>query len=158
MNPIIKVYGHPRSGNNYLCALMYKNFYSGYKSTERMIERNNRPFFLFGEAIQEDRFLHPYVNIFGGHDPRKCSPETIYIVRNYEDVRKSIEKMKHKIPYILPHNLHVYEAVKRRAYIVYYEDLCESPEKVLSEIQAHFSLGRLYKTFIIDMGYCGWPK
>jgi hypothetical protein len=55
MNKIIKVYGHHRSGNNYLCALLYKNFYSGMESMARTIDRGERRFVLFGE---EDRTSH----------------------------------------------------------------------------------------------------
>ena len=156
VNPVIKVYGHHRSGNNYLCALMYRNFYSGLKSAGRLINRGKRDFYLFGEKIKEKKFFHPYGNIVGSHDPKDCTPDSIYIIRNSDDVEKSIATLEHKIWSPYPHCLHVYIATQGRPYIVYYEDLKAHPEKILREIQVRFGLNRLYRAFIIDVGYCGW--
>ena len=163
VNPIIKVIGHHRSGCNYLCALMWKNFYSGLKSTEGMVHRKGRRFILFGEEVEDDPFHHPYVNIFGGHDPSKTTPQSVYILRRWEDVEKSMNTMKHKIPKmyagdLFTHTLHVYQALRNRPYVVYYEDLVAQPDRVLREIQYHFRLNRLWKVPIVDVGYCGWPE
>ena len=157
MNPIIKVYGHQRSGNNYLCALMYKNFYSGMKSAGTKLFRGNRPFVLFGEEVPTKEFFHPYGNIIGSHDPREVTADSIYIVRNWEDVQKSLEARDRPTVLMFDHPLHVYIALENMPYVVYYEKLKENPEKVLSDIQHHFQLNRLYKDFIIEVGYCGWP-
>ncbi|MHA2047889.1 MAG: hypothetical protein ACW99G_24155 [Candidatus Thorarchaeota archaeon] len=133
MNKIIKVYGHHRSGNNYLCALLYKNFYSGMESVARTIDRGERRFILFGEEVKEQEFVNPYGNLFGSHNPQDVTQNSIYIIR------------------------HVYVAVQKRPFVVYYEDLCSQTEKVLREIQQHFELVRLFRNFITDVGYCGWP-
>jgi hypothetical protein len=157
MNKIIKVYGHHRSGNNYLCALLYKNFYSGMESVARTIDRGERRFILFGEEVKEQEFVNPYGNLFGSHNPQDVTQNSIYIIRDHDAVEKSIEKMNTPIVRFQEHLFHVYVAVQKRPFVVYYEDLCSQTEKVLREIQQHFELVRLFRNFITDVGYCGWP-
>jgi hypothetical protein len=72
-------------------------------------------------------------------------------------VRESIERREWPTPKFFEHWMHVYVAVQKRPFVVYYEDLCSQTEKVLREIQQHFALVRLFKNFITDVGYCGWP-
>jgi hypothetical protein len=135
MNKIYKVYGHHRSGNNYLCALLYKNFYSGMESLESTIIRNGRRFVLFGEEVKEDKFTNPYGRLWGSHNPQDVTADSIYIIRDGDAVRASIERREWPTP----------------------KFFCSQTEKVLREIQQHFELVRLYKNFITEVGYCGWP-
>ncbi len=158
MNRIIRVYGHHRSGNNYLSALMWKNFYSGMDSVSTEIDRNGRPFILFGELVKDDPFTWPYGKIWGSHDPREVTQDSIYIVRNREDVMRSVKKLKRPILLEFDHWMHIYIAIQNMPYIVYYEILKEHPEKVLGDIQHYFGLVRLFKNFIVDVGYCGWAE
>jgi len=163
VNPIIKVYGHHRSGCNYLCALMYRNFYAGYDGIGKQLPRYGRPFVLFGEPVEDDPFFHPYLYLWGGHDPRTVTHNSLYILRKWDDVEASLAKLKHRIPRqwagdLFTHVNHVYQALTRRPFVVYYEDLKENPAQVLREIQVHFSLNKLYKHYITDIGYCGWTE
>jgi len=130
------------------------------QSVGKTIDRGERRFILFGNEMTGQTFYHPYVNLFGGHDPRAVSHESLYIIRNYEDVQASISKMKHESIYakMFEHHWHVYIATQKRPFVVYYEDLKEDTERVLRDIQQHFNLKRLYKNFITDIGYCGWPE
>jgi hypothetical protein len=163
MNKIIKVYGHHRSGNNYLCALLYKNFYEGIVDVGTDIDTDRR-FILFGEE-QKGKFHHPYAQLFGSHDPRAVTQDSIYIIRSWKDVEPSLAKLKHRPPRQWANNIethinHIYTALQKRPYVVYYEDLVEDPSKVLRTIEIHFEgCNAMYywNRYITDVGYCGWP-
>lgn len=156
MNKIVKVYGHHRAGNNYLCALLYKNFYDGNKEAGRMIDRQDREFFLFGEKVQDRIFYHPYANIFGSHLASEVRSDSIYIIRDVKDVYDSVQKMKHKVPFTYEH--HIINALKHRPYIVYYEDLKDYPVTTLKAIRRHFYLSKVNPSYTVEVGYCGWKE
>ena len=163
-NPLIKVYGHHRSGCNLLCALMYKNFYEGVKQVgTQNFKRGDRRFILFGKEITTDTFDHPYARIFGGHDPKAVTHDSLYILRGWEDVEKSMKRIKYQIPKmwagdLFTHVNHVYQALRNRPFVVYYEDLLDDAARVLQSIQMRFSLNKLRRLYVTDIPYCGWPE
>jgi len=158
MNRIIKVYSHTRSGTNYIMALLYRNFYYEMESVAGEVPLNGRELYILGEKIEDDPAYHPYVKLFGSHNPYHVTQDSIYIIRDIGKVAKSLEQLGTLTTQdiIQVHKDHIYTALQARPYVIYYEQLCNDPEKVLREIQYHFGFNRLYKNFITNVGYCGW--
>ena len=166
-NPIIKVCGHHRSGNNYLMALMWKNFYSGRKDLAMEIDLKGRTYYLFGKP-HTGRVTIPYLKLGAGtdylaHDPRAVTKNSVYIIRRWKPIEMSLAKLKHEVPKHFAndkttHMYHIYMALRGQPYVVYYEELCSDPAKVLLDIQGHFALNRLYKWFVTEVGFCGFKE
>ena len=98
MNDIIKVYGHPRSGNNFLLATMYVNFYKD------MDIKVGAPLGAFIDENGIEWKGNKYKVLFGNHLVNiNDAPITraIYIKRNPLDTAYSIyifQKSRNKLP------------------------------------------------------------
>lgn len=88
---MVKVYSHPRSGTNYLCALLAANFYPGQDLSKRAG--------VVGHWANRAQVRPtPHGKLFGGHGlPRryKLSPSDIYVFRDGRDVALSLWRSKH---------------------------------------------------------------
>jgi hypothetical protein len=105
-NRMIKVYGFPRSGNNLLSMLLYKNFYEGQVdcSQERNVyqmghwSRYDEPklYVLDGKVVESDTFIVPYGKLFAGHAKNlHFERDTgIYVFRDFNGVAKSVYRWK----------------------------------------------------------------
>lgn len=180
---MIKVYGHPRSGNNYLAALIKRNVYpnknlqgkDGYVGhwADRAYVRGTK-----------------YAKLFGGHGLphryRNVKGEKVYIFRDGRDVALSLWNSEH---FVNPEwtktksfsdfirtpldwvsspgdkanpCLTIFEHWKRHlemwknsgAFLVCYEELCENPEPIILDI-ARLAKVKL-QTFSDLSGTVGW--
>lgn len=167
-NEKVFVFGHPRSGNNFLLASLYINFYYDQDLSGKMLERK-RFLNAKGELINHSE----WAGLFGGHGvhiPKKIPKNRcIYIKRNVQDTTysfwrrqrmriewrgKSLEEWCEKIfdkPYTNGYKLlgtTMEEAIKKHhetweelnVYTVEYEELCARPKRVLLSISEHFGL------------------
>jgi hypothetical protein len=98
---LVRVYGHPRSGNNFLLNLLYKNFYSdhnmdqkaaiwqtGHWSRRPVRKMGDTTFYVEGENAGR-RFTIPYSTLFGSHKFNCRDKRGIYILRDGRDVALS---------------------------------------------------------------------
>lgn len=99
MNRIIKVYGHPRAGNNFLMALMHKNFYDGIdlsgpiKGFGHWTRENEKAIYFDADKNYVD--VNKYGRLAGSHANLDCSFEdSIYIVRDCRSVWVSVWRNK----------------------------------------------------------------
>jgi len=169
MNRLIYVFGHPRSGNNFLMAILALNFYNGInlETTEYTSGSN---FVTDDGKIQHH---NKWGKIFGGHHFRKPphyrNADCIYIKRTPMDVVYSFWRRKqmlpkgikgisfkdflsHKMKYKHSHNPNVPIRIidnvishqkswnRPRIYTVSYEDLCCDPVTTIKKIARHFKL------------------
>jgi hypothetical protein len=86
---MIKVYGHPRSGNNFLCELLALNFYPGKNLAGpkgKIGHWSNRV----------DGQSNPRALLFGGHHfPKNPYYPSVYIYRDGRDVALSLWRSPH---------------------------------------------------------------
>jgi len=103
-NKLIKVNGHPRSGNNFLCALMKKNFYPDQDVSKELDRRraghaskNDQPmnYYIYGTKVEPLVFDSPWGAIAGSHHPQHCTQNSIYIIRNTQAVARSLHHHTH---------------------------------------------------------------
>lgn len=89
----MQVYSHPRSGTNFLCAFIAKNFYPGRDLTGRAGVMGH-----WASPIPQDPSPWAYGALFGGHyfyeDGRMTGRPTIYIYRDGRDVAVSFWRTK----------------------------------------------------------------
>lgn len=93
MNKLVKIYSHPRSGTNFLCALLKKNFYK---------ERDLSTLGKWGHWSERQTFNQPvsHGGLFGHHGyirnivDNTTQDRRIYIYRDGRDVAVSLWKTK----------------------------------------------------------------
>lgn len=159
----IKVYSHPRSGTNYLAALLAINLYPG-------ANLQTKPGYVGHWADRAKVPGNPYGRLFGGHGlPRRykaLKPEDCYIYRDGRDVALSLWNSDH---FINPDwtkrltfsefirtpldwvsspgdkaapGLTIFQHWKRHlnlwagsgVQLICYEDLCDEPEAIIADI------------------------
>lgn len=171
MNKLVKVYSHRRSGTNFLCGLLYVNYYNGIdmrSDTEREIK--GRYFqTLEGEKVRYNQ----WAGLFGSHSPipphdlfisnsiymRRDPVDTAYSLYRRADLDMTFkeyldEKFKGKtiIEHIEEHHRN-WEQTK--IYIVDYEDLYKYLFSTMEKIEKRFDLKRLNPE-IQTIGKVGW--
>lgn len=88
---MIKVYSHPRSGTNYLCALLAQNFYPH-------VDLTTQAGVVGHWANRAQVPANPHGKLFGGHGQPsryKLNTQSVYIFRDGRDVSVSLWRSKH---------------------------------------------------------------
>ena len=145
---IVKVFGHKRSGNNFLMASLYTNFYHDQDMSLPGLDEDTDYHTHEGEIQHHNE----YGKLFGGHyyskpinvDKSVC----IYIKRNPADIAYSLWKFELQInsfeefynDRIELINKHISNWSKLEVCTVHYERLYQNPLKTLKSIADYFHL------------------
>lgn len=166
-NDLIKVYGYMRSGNHFLMAALYLNFYEN-DGIDYSLVTEGKDFFVdqYGN-VMKDIIKIDWHRLWGGHlkvNQIKLTGKEIYIFRKGKDVLYSYWKLinpgtdfnlwvnKEKI---FEWYVHLKEWFKENVYIISYEELNLFFNDTMKEIQKVFDLKLLRENFL-KPGKVGW--
>lgn len=179
-NKIMKVYSHRRSGTNFLCGLLYVNYYKGIDMKSEEETTISGRYFVSSEGLKVR--YNEWGDLFGSHSshpPKNLDLSTsLYIRRDPVDTAYSLyarSKKRRKEEQLVDKTFSEYvnrkqdggltiiESIEKHhknwektgVYIIDYEDLCENPIKVLEKIEEKFGLVRMNPE-IQMVGKVGW--
>lgn len=178
---MIRVYSHPRSGTNYLMALLAENFYSGIDVStgkpghighwsNRIKVKDNKYGKLFGNHLLYNKSIDTKQSIYIYRDGRSVA---LSLFRAKQFINKSMHKMpfsefvRADIDWLntpgkkTNKKMNIFSHWKRHlanwktsgVYMVRYETLVNSPYKALSDIASQFGL---QFTNLVNVGKVGW--